>query len=224
MPGLGRLAVAAAVICLAAAAPAEASLINTATPVRACTNVADTGCYGWTSLPKGATVTMRCWFDQSKYAGTVRWFWVSGNGVQGFVSANHVSKQSTTPWCGNDRKVQAVRWAGTKLKENVYRGWCQAFVHDAWSFAGRDIGRADTAYKYWLANPRRYPRGTGTQPPVGALVYWRPAAGYPEGHVAISIGSGRVISTYERSTVPVHIFRIADRNKTHPYAGYLTPS
>jgi hypothetical protein len=28
---------------------------------------------------------------------------------------------------------------------------------------------------------------------------------------------------YERSTKPVHIFRITDRNKTHPYLGYMRP-
>jgi cell wall-associated NlpC family hydrolase len=226
MARLGYTAVTAAFIAFVAAAPASASTISATTPVRACTNLKDTSCAGWTTLPAGATVTMRCWFDQAPaYAGTVRWFWVTGNGVQGFVSANRVSNQwKKAPGCASDRKIQAVRWAGSRLKENVYVGRCQAFVHDAWLFAGREIGGADTAYHYWQKNPKGYARAYDGKPPVGALVYWKPTPGFPEGHVAISIGSGRVVSTYERSTKPVHIFRIADRNKTHPYAGYLVAS
>lgn len=215
------LSLAALTVSVISAQPALAASTNSSTPVRACTNLGDTGCNAWTTIPSGIGLSLRCWQDESWYDGTNRWFWASGYGVQGFVSANQVSWQYATPWCGNDPYVQAVRWAGSHLGQNYDIGLCLQFVHDAWWVAGRDIGSATTAYNYWLTNPRGYARVYDTNPPVGALVFWRPDAYNSAGHVAISIGSGWVISTEERTTTAVHIFRIVDRNATKPYAGYL---
>jgi cell wall-associated NlpC family hydrolase len=204
--------------------PAGASTINTSTKVRACTNLGDNSCgVTYATLYAGTSVTMRCWRDESAYAGTVRWFWVAGGGVEGFVSANYVSSQSSVRHCNEYPHVQAARWAGTKLLHTDYDGWCLRFVRLAWSYAAKDIGSADTAYLYWRSNPKGYAKYGGDNPPVGALVFWGPTAGYREGHVAISIGAGRAISTYERSYRGVHVMVIKDRNQTHPYLGYMTP-
>jgi cell wall-associated NlpC family hydrolase len=203
--------------------PPPGTYLNTTTPVRMCTNLGDASCGTIWNLAAGTQVTMRCWIDESSYAGTVRWFWISGAGVAGFVSANQVSAQTSVGWCGNDSQVKAIRWAARYLNENAYVGWCLSFVHDAWINAGRDIGSSPTAVKYWNANPRGYARGYDATPPAGALVFWKNDSYSPDGHVAISIGNGWAISTYERSTQPVHVMSIADRNRTKPYAGYLIP-
>lgn len=203
---------------------ADASVTRGTTPVRACTNLADPSCQQViANLPNNVTVTMRCWRDESSYAGTARWFWVSGGGVEGFASANQVGQQTNVGHCNNDRQIQAVRWAGSRLGEDAYVNWCLSFVRDAWlAGAGRDIGSAYNAISYWKARPAQQVRGN-TNPPAGALVFWNSDAYNADGHVAISIGGGRAISTYERSTRPIHIMSIAERNKTKPYLGYIMP-
>ena len=65
-------------------------------------------------------------------------------------------------------------------------------------------------------------------PPAGALVFWGPAdiGGYdnPDGHVALSLGGGEVISTAERNFTGVHTFTIAARNAAgYPYLGWMMP-
>jgi hypothetical protein len=61
-------------------------------------------------------------------------------------------------------------------------------------------------------------------PPFGATVWWDGTPGYPDGHVAISLGDGTAISTTERQYTGVHIMSIAERNQTKPYAGWYMPS
>lgn len=209
-------------LCTGSASKAPSSTyLNTTTPVRMCTNLADASCRPVWNLPAQTTVSMRCWIDESSYAGTPRWFWVTGGGVAGFVSANHVSRQTRVGWCGNDLQVKAIRWAGSHLDEDFEAGWCQRFVRRAYQAAGRDIGSASTAANYWRANPRRYGRTGTAAPPAGNLAYWNGTARYPDGHVALSIGNGWAISTEERGTRQVHVMSIADRNKTKPYYGAL---
>lgn len=174
---------------------------------------------------------MKCWRDESSYLGTVRWFWVDGPGAQGFVSANRASSHTLVPSCSTIRAYQAARWAGTKLKHNDYVGECLAFVSAAWSYSGKSIcsgcNSSTTAYQYWSNSSYWSGKGTrvatrSVQAPVGAAVFWGPVAGYPEGHVAISIGDGYAISTYERSTTSIHILKISERNATHPYLGWIS--
>jgi hypothetical protein len=230
-----RIAVSLVVTALAAALliaePAAAAYTKTKAPMRACTRLADaTGsCYAWRTLPAGIGVSLRCWKKESWYAGTNLWFWLRGNGSQGFVSANQIGSQYSTPWCGNDPYIRAVTWAGRNLLEDVYGdngGECLLFVQTAWSRAGLNIGTGGTAYNYWRTNPRHYPRVRyDMSPPVGALVFWKPTSGHPEGHVAISMGSGNAISSYERKWHYVHTMSIASRTIKwrYPYAGYLVP-
>jgi hypothetical protein len=152
---------------------------------------------------------MRCWTDESSYAGTNRWFWIDGNGVQGFVSANNISTQTTVGWCNSMPEMQAVRWAGSHLGEQYDVNWCLQFVHDAWVNwgSGIDIGSAPDAVTYWNNHPAQRVPGA-VYAPVGALVFWGPTAGNPYGHVAISIGDAYAISTYERSTYEVHVLNM----------------
>jgi hypothetical protein len=55
-------------------------------------------------------------------------------------------------------------------------------------------------------------------------VFWWGTSGYPDGHVALSVGGGFAISTEERSSSTVHVLSIADRNAyPKPYAGWFMP-
>jgi hypothetical protein len=222
------LAVAVAAVGVVALSSPQAQAAgpytNTSTPVRHCTYLPDASCAAvkWT-IPANVPVTMKCWTDESSYAGTNRWFWIAGNGVEGFVSANQISGQVSVGWCNGMPQMQAVRWAGTKLNELYRVNECLLFVREAWLNwgSGIDIGSGGTAVNYWNTHGGHQ---SGTNPPVGALVFWNSRPGYPEGHVAISIGSGYTISTYERSTQQVHAMNINERNQTHPYLGYIMPT
>jgi hypothetical protein len=138
-----RVALVAALLVGAlgvAVVSAAASTINTSTKVRACTNLDDGSCkITYKTLYKGTAVTMRCWRDESAYAGTVRWFWVAGGGVEGFVSANYVSSQSRVGNCKYVPRIQAARWAGTKLGQLKFVDECLPFVRAAWSYAGKTV-------------------------------------------------------------------------------------
>jgi cell wall-associated NlpC family hydrolase len=222
-------AVAAAGAVSLAAPPAFASgpYTNTSTAVRHCTYLPDASCQQikW-YIPPNTSVSMRCWTDESWFAGTNRWFWIDGNGVQGFVSANNISSQTTVSWCNGMPEMQAVRWAGSHLGEQYDVGWCLQFVHDAWANwgSGIDIGAASDALTYWNNHPAQQVPGA-VYAPVGALVFWGATSGNPYGHVAISIGDAYAISTYERSTYEVHVLNMNERNNQgYPYLGYILPT
>jgi cell wall-associated NlpC family hydrolase len=240
---LGRVVAVAvttglAIGALSAAAPrtasAVASTIKADEGVRECTNVNDASCYAWTTLKATTGVTMKCWRDE----GGQRWYWVVGPGIQGFVRAARVSSPTTVGYCDNTPSAyRAVRWAGSQLKQRTYTqpvtgktidsyGWCLLFVHDAWVFGGRQIGSRPRAIDFWNSPPSGTKVATtSTNAPVGALVFWKGTAQYPEGHVAISVGSGRAISTYEGTTATdqIHMINIATRNSKVPgrYLGWV---
>jgi hypothetical protein len=212
------LAVATVIAVGLNAAPAFASgpYTNTSTAVRHCTYLPDASCaqIKW-YIPANTPVSMRCWTDESTYAGTNRWFWIDGNGVQGFVSAANISSQTTVGWCNNMPEMQTVRWAGSHLGEQYDVGWCLQFVHDAWINWGPSIdsGSAPNAVTYWNTNPHGYTKVSGVvNAPIGALVFWGATAGNPDGHVAVSIGDDYAISTYEYNTTEVHVLNMDTRN------------
>ncbi|HEY3673680.1 MAG TPA: hypothetical protein VGN51_22280 [Acidimicrobiia bacterium] len=153
------------------------------------------------------------------WAESLRMFVAGGTGT-----GNAVGTVTTHPSSG--KADEAIRWASQRLGQDFRHGECLKFVYEAYLSAGIDIGHPppfpnDTAYQYWTQH------GTVQQhtlnPPRGALVFWGPTAGYPEGHVAISQGDGTAISTYERTTDYVHNLVIAERNQTHPYLGWMMP-
>lgn len=116
----------------------------------------------------------------------------------------------------------AISWAQSQLGQDVYDGYCLAFVVDAYKLGGGvDIGSADSAVDYWSAHADLQHPGD-TNPPYGALTLWGATASNPYGHVGISLGDGTVISTYEESTHVVHVFSIAARNAAgYPYLGWM---
>ena len=131
-----------------------------------------------------------------------------------------------TPAAADDASTinSAVDWAMARNGQHVYDGLCLPFVHDAYSSAGYNIG---TGY----ANPVNYWNGhgghqSGENAPKGALVFWGANQYNSDGHVALSLGGGMVISTYERSNHNVHTFAIADRNNAgyrSTYLGWMMP-
>jgi hypothetical protein len=114
--------------------------------------------------------------------------------------------------------------------------YCLEFVPDAWSQAGRAIPSYDDAIDWWDSHSTAYSRELPGEPryntpPRGALVFWKGTNSYPQydsedGHVAISVGNGQVISTEQGNSGPdVHIVGIsavtAEGGGT--YLGWIMP-
>lgn len=125
---------------------------------------------------------------------------------------------------------KAIAWAKIYLGQPKDAGLCLAFVYDAWLSAGVNIGSSDDPVTYWNNTPRNYAKHTDQNPPAGAMVFWG-ANSFPgggEGHVAISLGGGKVISTaaYPDPTTNknVFIFSLSQVNpKTYNYKGWMMP-
>jgi hypothetical protein len=117
----------------------------------------------------------------------------------------------------------AIDWAKARLGQAIYQGLCLQFVHDAYLYGGgKNIGGAPTAVDYWNASGAT--RHTDTNPPAGALVFWGATVNNSAGHVGLSLGSGQVISSEERSYTSIHTFAISTRNAAgYPYLGWLMP-
>ncbi len=115
----------------------------------------------------------------------------------------------------------AISWAEARLGQSIYYDQCLLFVADAYGSAGVSIGSANSPVDYWNAHTGHH---TDTNAPEGALVFWDATADNSDGHVALSIGNGLVISSYERSTTTIHEFSIASRNSAgYPYLGWMMP-
>jgi cell wall-associated NlpC family hydrolase len=120
----------------------------------------------------------------------------------------------------------AVAWAEDQMGSTEWDGWCLQFTSDAYSQAGVDISSesstTDSAIDFFngytgTKNP------PSTNPPVGALIFYNATADNSAGHVAISVGNGRAISSDERDNTGVHTFDIATRDQTYDDVGWIMP-
>ena len=90
----------------------------------------------------------------------------------------------------SDAKIErAIGWFAARQGSPAYEGLCEEAVEIAYG----TIGRYPTAYGDWLAQPDRH--GDWQNAPRGALVFYKPEVDGVDGHVAISLGNGYVVST-----------------------------
>jgi hypothetical protein len=100
------------------------------------------------------------------------------------------------------------------------RGHCEGYMTRAYGHAG---GYA-SAIAHWNAPG---PKQTSGIPPRGALVFWGPTSSNAYGHVALSVGGGRVISTDfdGRGWAPGRISEgPIESVKFGPYLGWRAPN
>lgn len=109
---------------------------------------------------------------------------------------------------------QAVEWALGQV--GMYRdaGYCLRFVDLAY---GRSSGPA-SAYLVWTRSPSALHRTSG-MPPRGAIVVWSSAIGGGHGHIAISLGDGRMVSTTSGAVSIMPIRGFSDS----AYYGWMPP-
>jgi cell wall-associated NlpC family hydrolase len=153
-------------------------------------------------------------------------------GAIGLPAAAYASPDASTATpalaVANDpAEGSAVAWAEDQLGSTGWDGLCLQFVHDAYSQAGTEISSqstaSDSAIDFWngyggTKNP------ASTDPPVGALIFYDATSYNPYGHVAISVGNGRAISSEERDNTGVHTFDIATRDASYTDLGWLMPA
>ena len=162
----------------------------------------------WTSVASGSTVTILCQGGGDSvtgYYGTTSTWYMISNG--GFVTAAYVKAAATPAACtysadpprDNPRgRNSAISHAFADYHSTGYEGYCLKFVGQmyGWSYTGwysAEVGGD------WLTD-HGYMHTTGI-PPRGALTWYHNSAG--TGHVALSLGEGKVISTSVSGSVGV---------------------
>jgi len=118
-----------------------------------------------------------------------------------------------------------------------WNGNCLLFISTAWNAGGITIGSSASALSYWNSDPEGYTKHSESSysvvPPKGALVFWSDNQWTPnidkgDGHVAISLGNGSVISTpaypYGANVNAVFPFVLTKRPAgPYHYLGYMMP-
>jgi len=160
------------------------------------------------SVANGASVTISCqtYGDTvtGKYGTSDIWDKISSGyitdtyvytGSDGLVAP--LCSGTTAPVCSTsglgdpNTCAQAVTWAkaheSTSYNANYY-GMCDHVMALAYGFSASG---SETAYDHWLAVPAKYKHAGETTVPAGGLAFF----GGGDGHVMISIGSGKFVST-----------------------------
>jgi len=110
--------------------------------------------------------------------------------------------------------ASAIRWALSQVGVHRDSGYCLRFVDLAF---GRTSGPA-SAHLVWTQSPAHL-HHTDTVPPAGALVVWSSAIGDGHGHIAVSLGDGRMVSTTGGPVSVLPIRGFAD----DAYLGWMPP-
>ena len=121
---------------------------------------------------------------------------------------------------------RAVSWALAQVGRGDYDYWCLKFSLDAYRIgAGRTVPSAGWARQWWDQRPAQQRRGDAS-PPKGALVFWNwtgtvDGINRNWGHVGVSLGDGRVVSSRFSTGRGVHVFRLSDARSN--YLGWIMP-
>lgn len=125
--------------------------------------------------------------------------------VDGLLPADYTNPRSA---------AEAVAWARGQVGTVRDVGHCLRFVDLAF---GRASG-PPSAYLVWTQAPAELRHTTGT-PPAGAVVVWSSAIGGGHGHIAISLGDGRMVSTTDSAVSILPIAGFSDS----AYYGWMPP-
>lgn len=188
-------------------------------------------CQAWSADavgPRGNHV-----FDRVAYPARAEATWIPDAYVSGTAAANQFT--AGIPRCDDPpapapaptasaAAEQAIAWMSARAGSRQYDGLCLAAVYQAYLAGGRNITAGlpygpshDSAYTYWTVATDKHPGDRN--PPRGALVFFRSAAGAP-GHVALSLGGGQMISTYDGRTAGIHTMAISSYDPSR-YLGWV---
>ena len=228
------------------------STINKDASWRECTSYAPgttswlTGCVPRGTLPSGTLVHMHCWLDDAVPAGykSPRWFYVTtSGGIRGFVYADKVSSQITTPSCKTHRGIAAARWAAMQLGETVpsstaekggnakmdrWSGWCYVLAADSYVLSTgakpRRSGTAGDTYNSYKASGLVSTDLSPSAISIGSIVFWKKSSRMPVGHAAIYLGNGYIASTQGTGVGKPPNYRIPLTGFSTPPSGWVSPT
>lgn len=114
---------------------------------------------------------------------------------------------------------QAIAYALTQV--GVWRdaGYCLRFIGRAVYQRPPDSGSIPSAHLVWDNAPASMHHDRDFDAPRGALLLWNSRIGGGHGHIAISLGGGRMITTTRGAVTTAHITGFAD----HAYLGWMPP-
>jgi uncharacterized protein YraI len=157
----------------------------------------------WRTVADGSTVTILCQQQGQSVTGTygttTLWDFLSNGGM---VSDAYIYTGSdgqlvnTCTYVGappraNPRSANgAIDWAFARYRSTAYENLCLAFTAQAYGWGGSGWNTAEIGGDYMVSHGYM---NTSGNPPRGALVWYHNSAG--TGHVAISLGEGKVIGT-----------------------------
>lgn len=203
------------------------------------------------NIPKDTELRMVCWRDDRNPFDpndTGRWFYsVLDNGQEGYLWSAQVAGQTSTPNCSSINWINVSDWVigrdngsydSWRSREldgiyephgggsNYWSGWCLAFASDAWYMAGgAPEKRYSSAIDAWNAYAAKGQVDRTHRPPRGAMVFFSGSTWTGYGHVAISIGNWRVVSTrgVDGDNLPIYDFSHGFSNTTPGYLGWTMP-
>ncbi|ASW53613.1 hypothetical protein [Plantactinospora sp. KBS50] len=167
----------------------------------------------WRTVANGASVTLLCQTTGESVSGTygtTKLWDMLGNG--GMVSDAYVYTGSdgqvvnSCSYVGaepssktNPRATEgAISWAFARYHSTAYENLCLAFVAQAYGWGGSGWNTAEIGGDW--ESSHGYLKTSGI-PPRGALVWYHNSSG--TGHVAISLGEGKVVGTSVSGSVGV---------------------
>jgi uncharacterized protein YraI len=164
-----------------------------------------TGYDAWRTVADGASVTLLCQTTGSSVTGTygtsTLWDFLSNGGMVSDTYVNTGSDGQIVNSCvyvgaepsskTNPRSANgAIDWAFQRYGSSSYENLCLAFTAQAYGWGGSGWNTAEIGGDW--ESSHGYLNTSGI-PPRGALVWYHNSAG--TGHVAISLGEGKVIGT-----------------------------
>ncbi len=155
-------------------------------PIRvvAAGSVLPLGCYAYGQRLTGRYGASSIWYQ------VVGGGWISDAYVYTGTSNPVTAACASAPPPTSTKADRAAAWAQSMVGATGWDGWCERFVENAYGVSGK---YASAVAHY---NAVRGQVSTNGTPPKGAIVFYSAAAinGY-YGHVMISLGDGRYVTT-----------------------------
>jgi cell wall-associated NlpC family hydrolase len=229
IPGL---ALAGTVVSASPAAASSSPALSKAVQTYLCASTTNSHC-GQTltaSIPAGSAVSVTCDHGSDYYIVVT-----AHQNQEGYVPKGDVSGAPaglTDCDTAAHRAIWAAAWAIGYLGQDYDVDYCLTFVIDAWRSTGDDLPGSTDPITWWSSYAGDYEHATSGDrfdtPPRGALVFWGGDKYNSEGHVAIAVGNGWLVSTQEGdSSDAVHLITVDARNAepgVGKYMGWVLPS
>jgi hypothetical protein len=193
-------------------------------------------------LPSGTIVTIICYQDGATAFGVNRrmYYVTSGDGSdlkEGFDYIGNIKPEKSVPICADGRftHLKAAFWAlhASQFGKTTWDGNSLEFIREAYSKASDNIIQLGFAspIEFWEKETQDAKHTADEpqwkNPPRGAIVIWGSHPNYKDGHAALSLGNGWVVSTqHDMNTTGLHLSRIenigSDSSLDQVYQGWIS--